>query len=92
MKVKVCAHAARGFSRKHWLTPSLCLQAATYRFSTLDPRVNKFFFERHPWLAIKMPALVTHRAALQFEVRDHRVPSPRATLSPLAVPSHRSCT
>jgi len=91
MKVKVCAHAARGFSRKHWLTPSLCLQAATYRFSTLDPRVNKFFFERHPWLAIKMPALVTHRAAVQFEVRAHRTIA-RSTLSPLAVPSRRWCT
>ena len=44
------------------------VKAASFGFQTYDPRVTAFFYERHPWLAVKLPAFVTHRAAVSTEV------------------------
>ena len=40
------------------------LKASSYRSSTLDPTVNKLLFERYPHVAIKMPAVLSHRKAV----------------------------
>jgi hypothetical protein len=44
----------------------VCLRRA----STLTPKVNQLLFEKYPWLAIRMPAVITHRAAVSMEVMD----------------------
>ena len=46
------------------------LKATPYRFSTLTPKVNELLWERFPWLAVKLPAYVTHRTAISIEVID----------------------
>jgi hypothetical protein len=44
------------------------LKQKTYVFSTINPMVTKYYMERYPWVAMEMPAVVTHRAALSTEV------------------------
>ena len=44
------------------------LKAASFNFSTIDSRVVRFWFERVPWVAIKMPFFVTARAAVSVEM------------------------
>ena len=42
--------------------------ARSYRSSTLDPRINKLWFERYPGLAVQIKAVITHRAAVSTEL------------------------
>ena len=44
------------------------LKAASFSFITIDSRVVRYWFERVPWLAGKMPAFVTARAAVSIEL------------------------
>ena len=46
------------------------IKATPYRASTLHPKYNQLLFERFNWLAVKMPAVITHRAAISTEVLD----------------------
>ena len=36
------------------------LKATPYLALTLHPKINTMYFERHPWLAMKLPAIITH--------------------------------
>ena len=56
------------------------LKATPYLASTLHPKINTMYFERHPWLAMKLPAIITHRAAVTIEVMDEIVRSARMPL------------
>ena len=44
------------------------VDAASYGWMTYDPRVIGFYFEKMPWVALKLPAVVTHRGAVSVEV------------------------
>ena len=46
------------------------IKATPYRASTLHPKFNQLLFERFNWLAVKMPAVVTHRTAISTEVLE----------------------
>ena len=46
------------------------IKATPYRASTLHPKFNHLLFQKFNWLAVKMPAVVTHRAAISTEVLD----------------------
>ena len=55
------------------------LDAAGFDWMTYDPRVIKFYFERCPWVALKLPAVVTHK-----------VQRTRPFLTIAALPKYRS--
>ena len=38
-----------------------------YTSTTLNPRVNKFVFERYPGIAVAFPAILTHHAGISIE-------------------------
>ena len=42
--------------------------ALRYYSSTLDPRINKLWFEVYPGLAVQIKAVITHRAAVSTEL------------------------
>ena len=44
------------------------VKATSYNFMTYDPRVTKFYFDRHPWVAMKLEAFITHKAAISTEL------------------------
>ena len=43
-------------------------KATSFRMSTLDPTINKLILERHPGLAMLMPAVLSHRKAVSPEM------------------------
>ena len=44
------------------------VKATSYSFMTYDPRVTKHYFDRHPWVAMKLEAFITHKAAISMEL------------------------
>jgi hypothetical protein len=59
----------------------------SYRSSTLDPRVNKLWFQRYPGLAVQIKAVITHRAAVSTELMMMIARAARTSQS-----SHDNCT
>ena len=57
------------------------IKATPYSSSTLHPKFNKLLFERFNWLAVKMPAVVTHRTAISKEVHELIVRTARTAQS-----------
>ena len=37
------------------------VDAASYNWMTYDPRIIAWYMERMPWVALKLPAIVTHK-------------------------------
>ena len=57
------------------------LKATPYSYTTLNPKLNLLLFERFSWLAVKLPAVVSHRAAVSMEVMDDIVRAARTAQS-----------
>ena len=58
------------------------IKATPYRASTVHPKFTQLLFEKFNWLAVKMPAVVTHRAAISTEVLEVIARSARTAQSP----------
>jgi hypothetical protein len=46
------------------------LKGLTYTFMTYSPKVSKFLWERHPFVCVKLQAVITHKMAISCDVMD----------------------
>ena len=67
LKMRLRAATSSGLPQAELDVLTAELKAASYGFMTYDARVVRAYFERAPWLALQLPALVTHKAALSIE-------------------------